>query len=319
MPQSLTLADLQRLLRQPVEVFFRNRLQVEFDSLDELEHTDEPFALNALQAHQAGSNLLLASDTAQATIKLRASGQFPLAGFGELAANALADKAQQVRTRQAVWLQAHPVTLLVQAIDLLLDNEVRLTGTLSGLRGAVSTDMNLPGAPCLQLEARPGAVLEGGKTPTPRGHVLIRLWVNHLAACASGLNLTSVLIGVDGEVQLAPIDSGNARSKLNRLLRAYAQAWAQPLPVGCKTAWTYLVTEQRNWVQQATGKPGKDPHEEAQKAFEGGQFGGERAESSYLQRAFDTYDDLSDDLSNWAEELYGDLLAAVMPSPGVQQ
>jgi exodeoxyribonuclease V gamma subunit len=319
MPQSLTLADLQRLLRQPVEVFFRNRLQVEFDSLDELEHTDEPFALNALQAHQAGSNLLLASDTAQATIKLRASGQFPLAGFGELAANALADKAQQVRTRQAVWLQAHPVTLLVQAIDLLLDNEVRLTGTLSGLRGAVSTDMNLPGAPCLQLEARPGAVLEGGKTPTPRGHVLIRLWVNHLAACASGLNLTSVLIGVDGEVQLAPIDSGNARSKLNRLLRAYAQAWAQPLPVGCKTAWTYLVTEQRNRVQEATGKPGKDPHEEAQKAFEGGQFGGERAESSYLQRAFDTYDDLSDDLSNWAEELYGDLLAAVMPSPGVQQ
>jgi exodeoxyribonuclease V gamma subunit len=153
----------------------------------------------------------------------------------------------------------------------------------------------------------------------PRGHVLMRLWVNHLAASASGLNLTSVLLGVDGEVPLAPLDSGNARSILNRLLRAYAPAWAQPLPVACKTAWTYLLIEQRNRTQEVTGKPSKDPHEEAQKVFEGGQYGGERAESAYLQRAFESYDDLSDDpgegLPHWAEELYGDLLAAVMPAP----
>jgi exodeoxyribonuclease V gamma subunit len=314
MPQSLTLADLQRLLRQPVEVFFRNRLQVEFDSLDELEQTDEPFAFNALQAHQAGAAMLKASDNSQAAFRLRASGQFPLAGFGELAANALVDKAQQVRAKQEVWWQAHPETLPAQAIDLLLDDDVRLTGTLGGLL-AKSIDTNLPGATCLQLEARPGAVLEGGKSPTPRGHVLMRLWVNHLAACASGLNLTSALIGVDGEVQLAPMDSDNARAILNRLIRVYAQAWTQPLPVACKTAWAYLLTEQRNTAQEATGKPGKDPHEEAQKVFEGGQFGGERAESAYLQRAFATYDDLtgesSDGLPHWAEDLYGDLLTAV--------
>lgn len=102
---------------------------------------------------------------------------------------------------------------------------------------------------------------------------------------------------------------------LNRLLRVYAQAWAQPLPVACKTAWTYLVTSQRNIALDAVGKPTKDPHEEAQKTFEGGQFGGERAESAYLQRVFESYDDLSNDLPHWAEELYGDLLAAVMPAP----
>jgi exodeoxyribonuclease V gamma subunit len=313
-PMNLTLADLQRLLRQPVEVFFRNRLQVEFDSLDELEQTDEPFALNALHKHQAGVALLQAIDVDQATAKLRASGQFPLAGFGEQVANGLADKAQQVRTRQEVWLQAHPVTLPAQGIDLLLDNDVRLTGTLSELL-AVSNDTNLHGQACLQLEARPGAVLEGGKTPSPRGHVLMRLWVNHLAACACGLNLTSVLLGVDAEMQLKAMDVATARAILNRLIRAYAQAWTQPLPVACKTAWTYLMTTQRNSESEATGKPGKDPHEEAQKVFEGGQFGGERAESAYLQRAFESYDDLSDNLPHWAEELFGDLLAAVMPSP----
>jgi exodeoxyribonuclease V gamma subunit len=170
----------------------------------------------------------------------------------------------------------------------------------------------------LQLEARPGAVLEGGKTPSPRGHVLMRLWLNHLAACASGLHLTSVLLGVDGEVQLAPVDSGQATAILNRLLRTYVQAWAQPLPVACKTAWTYLVTERRNSAQEAAYKPGKDPHEEAQKTFDGGQFGGELAESAYLQRSFESYDDLSGQMPRWAEELYGDLLAAVTPAAQVQ-
>jgi hypothetical protein len=96
--------------------------------------------------------------------------------------------------------------------------------------------------------------------------------------------------------------------------------------VACKTAWTYLLTTQRNVASEATGKPGKDPHEEAQKVFEGGQFGGERAESAYLQRAFESYDDLAgeltcdpgDGLPHWAEELYGDLLATVMPASEVQ-
>jgi exodeoxyribonuclease V gamma subunit len=318
-PTGLTLTDLQRLLRQPVEVFFRGRLQVEFDSLDELAQTDEPFALNALQKHQAGMSLLQAGDSAQAAIKLRAGGQFPLAGFGEQVASALAHQAQQVRSAQAVWLEAHPEALPAHAIDLRLEGGVTLTGTLSGLRGAMSGDTNLmTGTACLQLEARPGAVLEGGKAPSPRGHVLLRLWLNHLAACASGLNLSSVLIGVDGEVQLPAIDAAKAQAALNRLLRVYAQAWAQPLPVACKTAWTYLVTQQRNSAQEAAGKPGKDPHEEAQKTFEGGQFGGERAESSYLQRAFESYDVLSEGLPHWAEELYGDLLAAVMPAAQVQ-
>jgi hypothetical protein len=77
------------------------------------------------------------------------------------------------------------------------------------------------------------------------------------------------------------------------------------------------VTSQRNIALEAAGKPTKDPHEEAQKTFEGGQFGGEHAESAYLQRAFESYDDLTDDpgegLPHWVEELYGDLLAAVTP------
>jgi exodeoxyribonuclease V gamma subunit len=315
LPLTLDLADLERLLRQPVEVYFRNHLQVEFDSLEALEHTDEPFALDSLQVFQAGQVLLQALDPAQAATKLRLGGEFPLAAFGQQAAAALLELAQQVRSRQALWTHAYPHAWPTQSVELQLDDGVTLRGNLSALYGVDAAQLAAPGQACLQLQARPGAVLEGGKAALPRGHVLMALWVRHLAGCASGLKLSSVLLGVDGEVQLVPLEADPARHVLNRLLRVYREAWAQALPVACKTGWAYLLTARRNQVLLANGKTGKDPHEEAQKVFEEGQLGGERAASNYLQRAFASYDELAPHLPHWAEELYADLLDAVMRNP----
>jgi len=141
--------------------------------------------------------------------------------------------------------------------------------------------------------------------------VLAGLWVRHLAACASGINLTSVQLGVDGQVRLGPLTAEQAQGVLNRLAQAYAQAWAQPLPLACKTAWAYLLAQQQNAALAAAGKTLKDPHELAQQVFDGGRFGGEMGESAYLQRAFASYDELADDLAHWATELYADLLAQI--------
>ena len=55
--------------------------------------------------------------------------------------------------------------------------------------------------------------------------------------------------------------------------------------------------------------PAKDPHEVARVVFEGGQYGGELAESAYLQRVFETYGQLQPGLPHWAQRLYGELLA----------
>lgn len=316
-PSALTLADLQRLLRQPVEVFFRQRLQVEFDELDELEQEDEPFALNHLQQYQAGAALLQADGSALALRSLYAAGQLPLAGFGARVANELMDKAQTVLLSRATWLQAHPVALAALPIELSLaegsGTPQTLTGTLSGLwsqgQGGDS--------PCLQLAERTGAVLQGrGANLAARHHVLVGLWLRHLVACASGLNITSVQLGVDGQVVFKPVTSDAALATLGRLGQGYAQAWAQPLPVACKTAWAYLLTERQNQVLLAAGKAAKDPHEATCDAFEGGQRGGERAESAYLQRAFASYDELAEALPHWAQQLYGDLLAQAEVSTG---
>jgi exodeoxyribonuclease V gamma subunit len=307
----LTLADLQRLLRQPVEVFFRNRLQLEFDSLDELDQTDEPFALNALQQHNAGVALLQSPSGAQALQQLQGTGQLPLAGFGQQLAHQLLTKAEQVRSAQAHWLQNYPQPLAAQPVDLSLDGGISLSGTLAGLWGQADAADGQPG-PCLQLAARTGAVLHGSKSATAaRGHVLVKLWVNHLGACASGLALTSVQLGVDGQVVIRPIAQDVALATLSRLAQAYASAWASPLPVACQTAWAYLQAERQSLLLAQAGKPPKDPHEAAEDTFEGGQHGGERAQSAYLQRAFEGYADLAAGLPHWAQAIYGDLADSV--------
>ncbi len=322
-PSSLTLGDLQRLLRQPVDVFFRNRLQVEFDSLDELEQEDEPFALNPLQQHLAGAALLQAGGNAQALHSLRAAGTLPLAGFGTRLADELMSKTHTVLQSRATWLQHYPAALAALPIELTL-SEARdqpspctLTGTLSGLW---SQDGNDPQAPCLQLAERTGAVLQGRNAAVAaRLHVMSGLWVRHLAACASGLAVTSVQLGVDGQVVIQPLPAEDAQEMVARLAQIFSSAWAQPLPVACKTAWAYLLAERQNRALVQAGKPAKDPHEPARETFERGQRGGELAESAYLQRAFAGYDDLADSLPCWAQALYGDLLAHIDVSAGVSR
>jgi exodeoxyribonuclease V gamma subunit len=214
------------------------------------------------------------------------------------------------------------VALAPPAAEISLNKRsaFELTGTLAGLRGEAprtQTDaVNAELIPCLQLMARTGAVLTGkDNVVAARGHVLVGLWVRHLAGCAMGLKLTSVQIGVDGQVVLQPMAKEAALDILSRLAIAYAQAWAAPLPVACKTAWTYLLTAHQNVDREAAGKLPKDPHDEAEKAFDGGQYGGELAESAYLQRSFASYADLADELPHWAQTLYGDLLACAQASP----
>jgi exodeoxyribonuclease V gamma subunit len=321
-PTSLTLDDLQRLLRAPVEVFFRNRLQTTLDQLSDLAEPDEPFALNALQQHQAGADLLQSADSRQGLSRLQGAGQLPLAAFGQRTAEVHMDVAAQVRARRDPWLALYPLALDAQAVNLSFDGGTSLTGALEGLHCQPNiTPPNTPNTPneagnqpapiaCLQLMARPGAVYQGKKgAEQVRGHVLVSLWVRHLAGCASGLNLISVLVGVDGEVVLPPLPPKSAHAALARLVRAYAQAWGQPLQVACKTAFAYLQAQAAN-AQLPPDKPPKDPHEAAKAEFEtqpGRGFPGEWEQSAYLQRAFSSYADVADGLPHWAQELYGDL------------
>ena len=314
-PTALTLADLRQLLRQPVEVFFKSRLRVRLDTLEELEQTEEPFALNGLEQYQAGQKLLDADGLPRAVEQLRLSGQLPIAAFGERLAAELQAKAQVVLDRRGEWTLRYPEPLPAQSIELQVGG-ISLTGTLEGL---CSGD-----AGWLQLDQRVGAVLEGEKEArTARVHVVAGLWVQHLAACASAMPLTSVQLGLDGQVIFAPLPQADALRMLQGLVTAYLAAWERPLPVACKSAWAYLQAQAQAARLAATDpdKEPKDPHDAAQAVFEGTHKAGERAKSAYLARAFESYDEIEAELPAWAERLYGDMARHLQltPSEGIQE
>jgi exodeoxyribonuclease V gamma subunit len=309
-PTSLTLADLRQLLRQPVEVFFKSRLRVRLDTLEELEQTEEPFTLNGLARYQAGQALLDAGDMAPALAKLALSGSLPMAAFGQRLATELQEKAQVVLDRQSEWRLRYPNPLPAQSIDLRVAG-ISLTGTLEGL---YSGD-----AGWLQRHQRVGAVLEGDKaTRTARAHVVVGLWLQHLLGCASAMPLTSVQLGLDGQVILAPLPRDEARRILEKMVTAYLAAWERPLPVACKTAWAFLQARAQAALLAVDDpdKEAKDPHDAALAVFEGAHSAGERAESAYLARAFESYDELEQELPDWAEHLYGDLARHLQLTPG---
>lgn len=314
-PTSLTLADLRQLVRQPVEVFFKVRLRVRLDTVEEMEQAEEPFSLNGLEQYQAGQELLEANDIQQAIEKLTLSGKLPMAAFGTRVATELQQKTQVVLDRQTEWKTHYPHALPAQSIALNVSG-VAITGTLSGLwsREAAESETGSQTsgkAAWLQLNQRVGAVLEGEKeAQTARGHVVTSLWVHHLVACASGMQVTSVQLGLDGQVVFNTLPQEEALTILQRLVKVYLAAWAVPLPVACKTAWAYVQAQAQaeRLAAKNSDKEPKDPHDAAQAAFEGGfQRSGERTESAYLARAFENYDEIELEMPAWADLLYGDM------------
>lgn len=314
-PTSLTLADLRQLVRQPVEVFFKARLRVRLDTVDELAQAEEPFSLNGLEQYQAGQDLLDASEIQQAIEKLTLSGKLPLAAFGTRVATELQEKTLVVLDRQAQWKPLYPHALPAQSIALNVGG-VTITGPLTGLwsREAPEPEAGSQAsekAAWLQLNQRVGAVLEGEKeAQTARAHVVCGLWVHHLVACASGMPVTSVQLGLDGQVVFNTLSGEDALAILQRLVNVYLAAWEKPLPVACKTAWVYLQgqTQADRLAAENPDKEPKDPHDAARTAFEGGfQRDGERKESAYLARAFESYEEIELEMPGWAQQLYGDM------------
>ena len=294
-PDEIALEDLERLLRQPVEVFWRNRLRVAIDSPDEAEAEDEPFELDELAEFRAVRQLIEAGGAVPrpATDALRLAGAMPLAAGGALAAERLRDKAARVIGRAGPWREAYAVELDPVAIELHCATP-RIRGVIPGLRAGAQ------GA--LQLELRGGAVTQGARgRPTPRYGPLAALWVRQVAAAAAGHPVVTVLCGLDDEVRIDPPSPAAASAMLAAWVEAWRVAWAAPLPITCSSACAWLTAED------------PDDDEPARLAFEGAgrRMPGDLARSAYLRRSVDGFDEqVAAALRRWAGPLYGGLVAA---------
>jgi exodeoxyribonuclease V gamma subunit len=303
-PTELTLQHLQRLLRQPVEVFLVDRLRLRLDQPEEAAEEEEPFSLDGLEKYKLNQRIAQAEDAQQAIDQLRLSGQLAMAGFGEAQQHLLENDREKLREQLDVLLPKWPQHLSVQSAHWQLGH-THLSAEWANGQTMWHTNGKAhdAGQQWLQVALRPGAVTEGKKeNQIARIDTLSQLWLHHLAACASGTPTTSVQIGFDAAIELKPIKAEQAQEHLQNLCDAYLEAWAQPLPVAAKTACAFVM---------GVYGGSKDAMGKAQAAFEGG-FGksGEYTDSPALQRVFTNFEDVQADLNDWATRLYEPMFKA---------
>ena len=331
--EKLNLSELQRLLRYPVEVFFRSRLNIYMPKLEEEAADSEPFALNALEEYSITSELLNVGDLEMGLKNLKLSGKLPLQESGKNISQDLLSKSQDIVAHRQAWFDQFPGVCLPISLSVDL-GRTTLEGVLTNLRSKPSADNSE--VHYLQLESRVGAVCDTKKKiQVAKANVITRLWVKHLFLCASGYSITSVQIGSDAQIVMSPLGAEQAIQILNKLVSVYKEAWLRPIPVACKTGWAWLVGQSFNEAAKAQaqaqaqaygkaegegegggegeGQELEDPHELAEEEFDppnprwNGPIG-ERKDSPYLMRAFLDYVELRDELPHYSQRLYSEML-----------
>lgn len=279
---ALGITQLRAFLSQPVRSFYNQRLKVHFNELDADAADDEPFALNALEQHQATSAIVHAALRSEdalpsvsiATRQLARQGVLPPGGFGELAEQSLAREGEILAR---AWLAACARwPLRDDKIELqYAAHDLRVEDWLTDLRQDADGTL-------ARLELSTGRLLQ--KNGVIRHDKLIATWIIHLLAHAQGLVMASRVVGPDTQVVLPPIESLQAAKWLDELLGALRQGMDRPLPLARRTAFA--------WLQAGDEEKAR---KQALLAYEGNHFAriaGDVDDDAYLARAWPSFEAL---------------------------
>ena len=300
--EPINLTQLQDFLRNPVRHFFSQRLKVFFEAAHVPLADEEPFVLDALERYTLSDSLLEAAlaqpDQLEKALHTRAtrlqgSGLLPMAGFGESLQHELIEPLPDVLQRYQQLLSMWPTPLNSALPVRFEDHGLVLEGWLANLHQRNDNGL-------LSITTIPNSI---GALKTRKWHRLTRPWVNHLVACATGLEMSTALVASDDTLLLAPLDARQAAEILGNLMMAWQAGMSRPLPIAVKTAFAWLG--QNDPAKAAAA---------AQKTYEGdGQTSeGERRESAALSRQYPDYAALmaAEEFEAWCDALYRPLFDA---------
>lgn len=310
---ALTLESLQSFLRNPVHWFFSQRLKVQLEHEEQPELDEEPFAPDALQLWQFKSQLLQQArqgleqgqDAGQldallqaAADSLQRSGQWPLAGFGQLLRDQLLPPLAGQLQRWCTQVAGLPPP---QEEPQLLAH-AGVEGWLTGLRHVPGP----AGGPLLVL-------LQVGKLYDDKGKELRRdkLLTQHVLqvlACASALPLSLLLVAEDVTLRLPAIEAERAQRQLQGWVAIWREGCDRPLPVALRSALAWLGAG-------GSEEAGDKARKKAQDAYEDGfNTTGEVSRSASLARQYPDFASLTADEDFWALacELYAGLASLVV-------
>lgn len=304
----VSLATLIRLLKNPVDTFFRERLGVYMSELDTLDSDDEPFVLSGLEnwlltdelirqvVHKPATGDLDTHLSAQLDYwvgRQQARGDLPLGGVGQLQKKRLQKDLPELYQRYHDLLSQYPEELDLELYDDVFEiagQRVHIEDWIGGIRRGPSGDLAI-----IELKT---SGLTTNKNQYRWPHFL-EPWVRHLVACQI-LNApcNTYLLSKAGDLTLTPLPSAQAREYVSGLILAVLEGLAMPLPVAPNTAFAWLNGQQKNDDKAEA---------DARAAYEEGyQATGESGRSPALRRAYPTFDDLmaGGGFEYWVDVLY---------------
>ena len=253
---ALSVAQLARFLRNPVQTFFQQRLGVHFQAPDETLPDLEAFALDGLERYAVMTDLLAAvrsqwAGLAPATLtpqvvqaalaqqlqRLQDSGRLPLGALGGQARARLANALEPLLLAWVQTWQEHPWPA----------PRLELRASAHGLTLADWLDHRLtadPAADPIGLSWRPSQLLEkparGEPWGRPRADLLLEPWLRCLLQAAAGQPGQTRVLGLDATLVLTTPDPADASRTLATLLQGWRLGLDQPQPVAVRTALAWL-------------------------------------------------------------------------------
>ena len=300
----LTISALAAFLRNPVKVFFRERLGVVYEDADEALPDEEAFGFDGLEEHglvdelagavlaelaslKPGELPAFALETAVEAhlLRIQRAGRLPIGGLGLRARAALGEAVLPLLRAWRLARASHPLdaerrSLRFEHAGALMED---------WLDHRVRADAHeLP----LWLAHDPGRLLEDADKGTLRPWRLLQPWVRSLLAAAADCPSGGLLVGRDASVHIVPTDPAVARALLARLIEAWIAGLGEPLPVAARSALALV----------GGGKPAE--------AYEGSEHRRGEVEEASLARCYPDYATLTEDgrFGHLARELYAPLL-----------
>ena len=239
---ALTMVQLARFLKKPVRAFFRERLGVSFDEIDEAAEDDEAFAVRGLDRYKlldelvarprAGARATAEDSIARRLLRIGGAGRLPIGEIGAREAAGLAALAEPMRAEQQRFERRFaqavaPRHLRFEADDIAIDD---------WLEGLCSD-----GVGTAWIEVRPSMLFKKPGDTRPVADKLIDVWVRMLVSSACDVPAQGWLVGCDATLGLRTIEGARARSTLRALLAIWRQGMQQALPLASKSALASLA------------------------------------------------------------------------------
>ncbi|MBF0163071.1 MAG: exodeoxyribonuclease V subunit gamma [Magnetococcales bacterium] len=224
--EPLRLLDLARLFKDPVKSFFQQRLGVRFEREDLFLQDYESFGMNALEQWGRIDELLSRREPEaleQGLARMRLRGALPAGGHGERLAGAMRETMTRMNGREerfvARWPEEEAGERIFRLVREIEGGTVTVVDRLRGVRHGSGSGFG-------RIVRTASRLLDAGAI---RPEALSVPWVAHLAWGMVAGDVTTVVLGRDGAVELAPLPSGEAERALVGLMEAWVWGMRAPL------------------------------------------------------------------------------------------